>query len=133
LKPVGYWVEAGFGERWPDPTRLVDPGWCTSERSKIVAYLRRAPKVEDCLGYSHCRFGGVPDSEMGTADLSDGTYVWPEGLWIYVERFDVRLPDDMIEHMRTHGFEVPSSLDVVALEERAVDMKYWEDWAARYA
>lgn len=47
LRAVGYWFEAGFGERWPDPTLLVDPGWCTSERSTIVAYLRSAPRSDE--------------------------------------------------------------------------------------
>jgi hypothetical protein len=133
LKPVGYWFEEGYGERWPDPAHLVDYQWRIDERPRIVAYLRHAPKMRDCLGYARCRLGGVPDSEMGTGDLSDGTYIWPEGLWIYVSRFSVRIPDDMIEHMRRHDFQVPADLDVATLGQRGVDLKYWEDWAGRNA
>lgn len=70
---------------------------------------------------------------MGTGDLSDGVYVWPEGLWIYVERFGIRLPDDMVQHMRSRGFDAPRDLDVAALGECPVDVEYWGEWAARNA
>lgn len=37
---------------------------------------------------------------MGSRDLTDGTFVWPEGLAHYVERHDVKLPDHFLQHVR---------------------------------
>lgn len=38
---------------------------------------------------------------MGHRDLTDGVYVWPEGLAHYVKAHAVRLPDDFLAHVRT--------------------------------
>ena len=36
----------------------------------------------------------------GNLDLTDGVYLWPEGLAHYVREHDVRLPDEFTEHVR---------------------------------
>ena len=50
------------------------------------------------MGYSNCRFGGDgscptgPWVNMGCIALTDGEFVWPEGLVHYVEHHAVRPP-----------------------------------------
>lgn len=133
LKPVGYWKEPGIGANWPDPKQLVDPMWRCSEREQIASYLKRGLVLRACLGYARCRLGDVPDKEMGCADLSDGRYIWPEGLWIYVARFDVRIPDDMVEHMRANDFKLPDGLRAADIPREHVDLEYWNTWAENNA
>ena len=59
-----------------------------------------------CLGYAACRFPDGPHGrEMGCCDLTDGFWLWPEGLWIYVSRYHVRLPDEFVAHMRAVDFD----------------------------
>ena len=36
----------------------------------------------------------------GSLELTDGTYVWPEGLAHYVEQHGVKLPGEFLEHAR---------------------------------
>lgn len=129
LRPVGYWREPGLGANWPDPGNLVDPEWRLAERDQIAAYLKRGIRFRECLGYACCRLGDVPEKEMGCADLSDGRYIWPEGLWIYVARFDVRIPDDMVEHMRANNFKLPEGLRAADIPREDVDLEYWENWS----
>lgn len=50
-------------------------------------------------GWSHCRYRcGIDDETMGHACLTDGKYIWPEGLSHYIDRHDVWLPQTFIEH-----------------------------------
>ena len=128
LIAVGYWQSDWFDEL-PDPRALVDPLWELERRWRVVDYLRTGAVLLDYLGYSFCRFrGGPPDERMGSADLTDGTYLWPEALWIYVERYHVVLPPDFVAHMERQAFLVPAAeeLDPSA---RPWDFQPWIRWA----
>jgi hypothetical protein len=129
LKLIGYWYDPDGDRRWPHPSELVDVSWAGAEKAEIVRYLRSGVRVHEDLGYSHCRFeGGPPDEHMGNAELTDGVWIWPEGLWLYVEKYSVRLPDELREQMRLNRFEIPGSLSVDELEEAPVDEDFWARW-----
>lgn len=99
---VGYWRSSydDAPARLPDPRELVDPHWPLRERARVAAYLRRGRTDVAYMGYSHCRFDcGIPVQLMGTRDLADDRYIWPEGLHHYVEVHAVRLPAAFLEHV----------------------------------
>jgi hypothetical protein len=102
LIQVGFWrdimAKHSILDDLPDPRDLVQPGWMKDQRPVILAYLNSGRRVEQYLGYSYCRFG-CSEMDMGTADLSDGTYIWPEGLAHYVQHHEVPLPDDFLAHI----------------------------------
>jgi len=62
----------------------------------VAAYLQRARVPWVQAGFSTCRICGKPN---GCAELTDGTYLWPEGLAHYVEDHAVRLPREIVEHV----------------------------------
>jgi hypothetical protein len=129
LKVVGYWHDEFDGKDWLHPSFLVDSGWELTDRDQIVRYLRSGVRIHEDLGYSHCRFAnGPPDEQMGNADLSDGVWIWPEGLWIYVSVYSVRLPSDLIAHMRANDFRIPKRLSASRLEHVGAEFEYWKDW-----
>lgn len=115
--PVGYW-------RFPD-TSPADPatralhdrlraesadlsipvaGSCAlspEDRAQLASYLK-APhhqRVGYC-GASTCRCCGRAN---GCDDVSDGTYVWPEGLAHYVVDHAVALPAEFVAHVLAGG------------------------------
>ena len=47
------------------------------------------------------------NAEMGSSDLTDGTWLFPEGLVHYVRRHALKPPEDFLQHMRESGFLVP--------------------------
>src|SRR5262245_56534732 len=47
---------------------------------------------------------------VGTKELTDGVWLWPEGLYHYVERHSVCLPDEFIESMRSRSWRIPEHL-----------------------
>jgi hypothetical protein len=141
------------------PRLFVDSSWEAEDKPKIVKYLRSGVRWNAFMGHSYCRFeGGPPDKEMGSADLTDGVWLWPEGLHVYVERYHVRLPDEFVEHMRRNGFRIPAGLSTPfwhavqrmppalrsklqipegisnqPVPEHVEDMSFWEEWCSREA
>ena len=101
LERIGYWKDLQNGTRnyLPDPRTLVDPTWRLKERVRVAKYLRRGRRCIEYCGFSYCRFE-CGECNMGNADLTDGTYDWPEGLAHYVEVHSVRLPSHFMAHIR---------------------------------
>lgn len=92
---IGYWRGEGTAEHWPWPGDFVDPEWDQNERDQIADYLGRGFVVRALMGYSPCRICG---RDNGSLELSDGVYVWPEGLAHYVSDHSVRLPERFVSH-----------------------------------
>lgn len=108
MTAVGYWVEVPPGPvPLPDPQVLVDPGWLPDDRPRVCEYLRAGHTWVHWRGVSFCRIGGCGVGSNGSRCLTDGEFVWPEGLAHYVERHAVRLPDWFVGRMREHGWRVP--------------------------
>jgi hypothetical protein len=100
---VGFWRDPDdhTTEGLPDPHAWVDESWDRKERAMVVRYLRRGHEHMVYPGETWCRFRcGIDDADMGTRDLTDGTWVWPEGFAHYVDVHAVRPPAEFVEHVR---------------------------------
>jgi hypothetical protein len=96
LEILGHWFRADAPSSLPLPQRLVS-GLGADERAAVLAYLRGGTAIVTYPEASFCRFA-CGETAMGTRDLTDGRWVWPEGLAHYVERHDVRLPPPFVAH-----------------------------------
>ena len=104
-KAIGFW-HSEQEPYFPDPAWFIDKNWDAAERQIVIDYLKKGTAIVYYRGFSWCRFkchGG-----FGTTDLTDGTYVYPEGLVHYIEEHDVRLPDDFIHHVKGIPSKSPS-------------------------
>jgi hypothetical protein len=115
LKRVGYWGEAGSG--LPAPSSLVDDAWGEEDRDAVVEHLGRGFVARAYMGSTTCRICG---ERIGSLELTDGVYVWPEGLRHYVETHAVRLPETFVEHVRAF---------TDAIESAEVDESWWRSIA----
>ena len=106
LKRVGYW-RSPAEPALPDPHEYVDASWDAVERERVIFYLDNGYYLYGWCGFSWCRFGCPNDAEMGSSDLTDGTWLFPEGLVHYVRRHALKPPEDFLQHMRESGFLVP--------------------------
>lgn len=96
LRLIGYWWSPD-DPGWPKAHEWVDVDWDSTERELVAAYLAggmRAPYAAG--GPSECRICGCAN---GNLELTDGTYLWPEGLSHYVRDHSVRLPKEVIGHV----------------------------------
>jgi hypothetical protein len=108
LKTVGYW-KSEDEPNFPDPQLLV----CNDieEKPNIIEYLDSGIICEFSLGYSYCRFDcGIPEDKMGDSDLTDGIWVWPQGLSHYVSLHNVQLPSEFINFMKSNKWKVQYEL-----------------------
>ena len=95
----GYWRSL-YEPTLPDPEWFVDTHWAAATRQAVVNYLQQGYPLRHFMGYSWCRFQcGTASGAMGTADLTDGTYCWPEGLRHYLLKHAVRLPEPLVQHI----------------------------------
>jgi len=134
LRGVGYWCQCqGDGSELPDPRTLVMDCWRQAERDRIVRYLRAGHTLRAYMGYSFCRFNcGIEHAVMGSRDLTDGTWVWPEGLAHYVVRHSVRLPEEFVASMEARNWLVPGEETLPSTSARiraSKDLSYWIAWA----
>lgn len=101
LEVLGWWFDPAAPSLLPRPQRLVAP-WPAPDRELVLRHLRAGTVLVTYPEPSFCRFD-CGETAMGRTDLTDGTYVWPEGLAHYVERHDVRLPEAFVAHVRARG------------------------------
>jgi hypothetical protein len=107
---IGYWAEQGKPDSpYPDPHELIDPDQPRKERSAVVDYLTRGLVARAYMGRSRCRICGDPKN--GNLELTDGTFLWPEGLAHYVQDHDVRLPTAFVEHVLQQDNRLSSRRD----------------------
>ena len=97
LERVGYWSNGADG--WPVPEECVDIALSFDDRDIVADYVRRGFVARACMGIARCRLCGIP---LGSLDLTDGEYIWPEGLDHYVQDHSVRLPPWFIEHVQSY-------------------------------
>lgn len=117
LALIGYWHDREGSDPWPDPQGMVDEEWDAEERDQIADYLGHGLVARTYMGYSECRICG---RQNGCIELSDGVFVWPDGLEHYVRDHHVRLPQKFVSH----------ALDTVDLLESASrDASWWESVA----
>jgi len=103
LKKVGFWrrtedtkILGPTGELLPWPTDHVDHDWDMHEKMDVLAHMRINGKESNRYrGFSLCR---ICECANGSCDISDGTYVWPQGFDHYIMEHDVKPPQEFIEH-----------------------------------
>jgi hypothetical protein len=150
LKAVGYWNHEGWRfsrslppglvaltAGFPHPPRLVEVlGACTPD-DRVLEYLRSGNTRVQFLGISYCRFGRCAAGPHGSRCVTDGEWVWPEGLVHYVEVHRVPLPAEFLESMERNGWKVPrlSAAQVQAgasgKDATHWDRLFWVEWTAR--
>jgi hypothetical protein len=126
LEVLGWWFHERAPDAYPMPQLLVSP-WQPRQRAAVLAYLRAGRTLVAYEASSYCRFA-CGERDMGHRDLSDGTFVWPEGLAHYLDRHEVRLPERFVAHVLAHDAVIaPLPLPEVAFG--LFDQGPWLAWA----
>ena len=124
---VGFWSEHLDDYGSIHPALVIDPTWQVENREKIIRYLQDGVPCGDVLSYHKFRlnYDGPPLSSL---ERSDGVWIWPEVLALYVER-NVRLPDAFVGHMKAMDFDPHrsghTSEEILRMESCS---HYWNWW-----
>lgn len=108
IRLIGYWHSKDY-PNYPDPAWFIDPTWDLSEKKLVIRYLISGITFLEYEGFSWCRFR-CGASHIGTKELSDGIYYWPEGLVHYIEQHQVKLPKKFLRHVKKNQFIKPDSV-----------------------
>jgi len=137
IRAIGYW-QNDYENWFPKPQSLVGKTYPLSLRDAICRYLDSGEMFRVYMGYSSCRFScGISDFQMGTCDLSDGQWMWPEGLSHYIRIHDVLLPEEFIQSMADAGWQCPPNvilpdLDIYTRYDTLIDHEFWKQWSASH-
>lgn len=93
---IGYWGQNKNDPEWPWPQDYVDEDQSEFFVDVVANYLNQGAFIEQYRGSSWCR---ICNCSNGSVELTDGTYVWPNGLAHYVREHKVRLPEEFIQHV----------------------------------
>ncbi len=143
LRAIGYWRERGrelTDDAWrADPKVILAAIGPSSPAPFLLSYLREGHEFEVWRGWSWCRLEcDAPGEVMGHSDLTDGKWIWPQGLVHYIEAHALALPDEFVADARRCGGKVPPlprALEVTPhqLKRATVDPTFWNDWFVRIA
>jgi hypothetical protein len=115
LKPLVHFREFPFGTA-DDPSmrEFFSPGpW--QMQDNVLAYLRAGHVLSVLMG------ADLPDPfdpgaranpviagkvEGGATPMTDGTWLWPAGLIYFIEKYNLRVPREFIEHAAATGWRV---------------------------
>ena len=107
-KRVGYWrgihrksyrgdfMIANFLE-CPDVNDFIDLAWNEEERKKVSSYLKKGRIKYSWMGCSECRICRKWDN--GSHCLTDGEWIWPEGFAHYIEKHNVKPPQEFVDYV----------------------------------
>jgi len=93
LISIGYW----YSEREPElpvPTSADE----FEHKDEVIEYLNAGTVRHSWRGFSGCRICGMVPN--GSRCLTDGKYIWPQGLAHYVGEHNTPLPTEFIEYIR---------------------------------
>lgn len=137
LLGIGYWysdplLEIPWNANFPDPRDLVDKSWFLKYGNMVARYLDSGLTLIQWRGISYCRFDcGVEGLPMGSQCLTDGLWVWPEGLSHYVLNHAVYLPDVFLHHIQSLNGKVPRDVELQGLSKDNIDYDYWIEWGKK--
>ena len=122
LRLIGYWTSY-LDEDLPNPSNFVVENWSSSERELVINYLKNGTVMPHRMaGLSWCRFNcGIVAN--GSLELTDGHYLWPEGLAHYVEFHNLKLPQEFIENCKSKIHSEQFIIDETV--EYTVNTSWW--------
>jgi hypothetical protein len=130
---IGYWICSLKDEEFCAPQEVVG-NLPPDVRRKLADYLDAGGDdfLQSQMGYSWCRFFcGATGKQMGSRELTDGLWIWPEGLSHYVRAHDIILPEQFVAHALAQ--ERPPTLPSDPLSDfGAISWDLWRDWCASH-
>lgn len=130
---IGYWLRDLTDERYCAPQEVVG-NLPPDVRTKLADYLDAGitDRFLTQFGFSWCRFFcGVAGTQMGSRELTDGFWIWPQGLSHYVREHGILLPDQFIAHVLAQEGPPVSSEDFSGFLGPP-SMALWVEWCASH-
>ena len=94
IKPLGFWRQTvNSKENLPFPTEMIDTSWSKSEKKQVINYIKSFKPGNHQKGTASCR---ICNERLGSGECSDGNYVFPEKFEHYLEKHNVKPPQEFV-------------------------------------
>lgn len=121
------WCRLGCGRLACGGRKLVFFEAQGTQDEQLTVEERRQRRLRAAELSEQANMASSSSLDMGSADLSDGTYLWPEGLAHYVEKHHVRLPAEFVKHV----LEEPArSASAKVSSDFTVDASWWRSFGS---
>lgn len=127
MKLIGYWIRSLADDEYPPPQEFVID-YEANVLNALANYLDAGKTFRVYRGHSWCRF--FCNHPMGSCELTDGQWVWPQDLSHYVRDHCVALPNEFVQHVLARESGV-SALEGEWSQVRPDD-SFWISWCAKH-
>ena len=121
LTAIGYWKSC-YQPELPDPADFINSDWDSNERKKVIEHLQKSPTIAEWMGISWCRFR-CGEINLGAKCLTDGVYIYPEGLIHYILKHNLKLPESFTTNILSYKGEF-KPIDYKNVD---IDYSWWKN------
>lgn len=87
-----------------------------AEKENVLAYLRGGEQLMLVAGIARDALDPKHPIIGSPHILTDGAWAWSADVAYYVEKYNLRIPDEFVKAMRSTGWRVPKVADLQLLE-----------------
>jgi len=115
LKKFGFFDTGSLDER----KQLLKQLRGTQEheaKKKIASYLRNGAELMMAAGITRDPLNEKHQIVGAPHVLTDGAWAWTADVVYYLEKYNIRLPEELIENMKQNEWTIPQGVDLRSLE-----------------
>jgi hypothetical protein len=112
---VGFFRELPYGDKEGSLLKDSVSSFSGADVERVVTYLKSGVVFIVAPGVSMDHFSNGQEVIGPLTLLTDGKFLWPSDLAFYLQRYKIAIPSDLLRHMETNGWKIPS-VDISILE-----------------
>ena len=116
LKRFGFFDTVSLEQRKAQLTHLIGGSSEHAQKENVLGYLRDGEQLILVAGIVRDPLDPKRPIIGSPHILTDGTWAWSADVAYYVEKYNLRIPDDFVEAMRNNSWRVPKVADLQLLE-----------------
>ncbi|MCX4919893.1 hypothetical protein [Streptomyces sp. NBC_00687] len=117
LKVVGYYSDTASGDP-ANPKLSSERGKFTGSTAEIVAYLKAAHVLAVSGSAAYDELDAAKPFLCTDGVQTDGVWMWPISYAYYVEKYQVAVPEELLELARSRNWVPPVFSDEEDFEDR---------------
>jgi hypothetical protein len=115
LKKVGFFQGLPYGDPAEDSLKDLVGKFSGPHLAEAIKYLKSGHLLVVAPGISRDYLSGDQKIIGSMAILTDGVYAWPKDIAYYIEKYQIGMSNEFLEHMKGQKWVVPS-VDISSLE-----------------
>ena len=115
LKRFGFFDSVSLEQRKAQLVQLIGENE-HAQKASVLRYLRGGEQLMLVAGIVRDPLDPNRPIIGSPHILTDGTWAWSADVTYYVEKYNLRLPEEFLESMKANGWRVPKVADIRLLE-----------------